>query len=83
MSVSGGIVVFAMYWFLGLFWMLPLGIRTQEEEGGVVAGTPPGAPVRHGLKWKVGGATAVALALWTITWVVVRFDLVPVDTRFD
>lgn len=79
MSVTGGLVVFAMYWFLGLLWMLPLGIRSQEEAGKVVPGTPPGAPVRHGLKWKVVGATIVALGLWAITYLIVSLDLVDVD----
>ncbi len=81
MSVTGGLVVYAMYWFLGLFWMLPLRIRSQEEEGNVVPGTPPGAPVSHGLKWKIVGATVVAAFLWAVTYLIVSLEVI--DVRGD
>jgi predicted secreted protein len=61
--VLGG--AFAIFWFLALQIVIPIGHETAEEAGqDVQAGHDPGAPARPRLLLKVGIATAVAVVLW-------------------
>ena len=44
MTLSFAIVVYICIWFMSLFAVLPFGVRTQDEAGEVVPGTPGSAP---------------------------------------
>lgn len=66
MGITSGIVLFAVIWFMVLFVVLPLRLRTQEEDGNVVPGTPSSAPVNPDMKRKVRIVTGVAVVLWAI-----------------
>ncbi|MEM5584983.1 MULTISPECIES: DUF1467 family protein [unclassified Roseibium] len=45
MSVTFGLAIYFMLWWIILFAMLPFGMRrTQEEAGEVLPGTEPSAP---------------------------------------
>jgi len=73
MSIASAIVLFAVVWFLTLLVALPIGIRTQEEDGSVVPGTPSSAPAVHLLRRKLIWTTAISLLIWaalcaTILW---------------
>jgi predicted secreted protein len=72
MSIFSAIVLFAVIWFLALLTVLPIGIRTQDEDGRVVRGTPSSAPVDAMIRRKLVAATLVALAVWVpIIWLIV------------
>lgn len=79
MTLTGALVLFALYWFLGLFWMLPLRIRTQSESGEVIPGTPASAPMRTGLRWKAWAATGIAAALLALTTGIIEFGIVTTE----
>ena len=64
MSITGAIVLFAVIWFVTLLVVLPIGLRTQEEEGEVVPGTPASAPADARIGRKLFWTTVVAIALW-------------------
>lgn len=66
MGIVSGIVLFAVIWFMVLFVVLPLRLRTQEEDGNVVPGTPSSAPVNPDMKRKVRIVTGVSVVLWAI-----------------
>ncbi len=51
MGIVGGIVTFLIIWWTVLFAVLPLGVRSQAENGEVARGSEPGAPVRPEL-WR-------------------------------
>lgn len=55
-STPMAIALFVTIWFTVLFAVLPFGVRSQHEDGNMVAGTDPGAPVAPRLWVK---------ALWT------------------
>ena len=63
MNVVSGIVLYAVIWFMSLFVVLPLRIKSQDENGDVVPGTPSSAPADPMLKkkaiWATIGATVV------------------------
>ena len=46
MSVSFAIAIYFVIWWTVLFAVLPIGVRTQGEDGAVVPGTPESAPTR-------------------------------------
>ncbi len=64
MTITAAIVLFAVIWFLTLFVVLPIGLRTQGEDGEVVPGTPSSAPSHPGLRRKFFWVTAITLAIW-------------------
>lgn len=66
MSIAAAFVVFAVVWFLTLLVALPIGIRTQEEDGSVVRGTPSSAPAQHLLRRKFIWTTVIATVLWAV-----------------
>ncbi|MEL6979893.1 MAG: DUF1467 family protein [Pseudomonadota bacterium] len=66
MSITGAVVLFAVYWFIALFLVLPRGQVTQLEDGEVVPGTPGGAPadIKIGRKFiyaTIGATIAVGV----------------------
>lgn len=63
MPLSGAIVVFVLGWWICFFAVLPIGVRSQLEEGSIVEGTEEGAPVRPMLLRKVVWASLGALVL--------------------
>ena len=64
MSIFSALVLFAVIWFLCLFIVLPMRVRSQEEFGEVSMGTPPSAPANPLLKQKVKWATIAAVLIW-------------------
>lgn len=71
MNLTGGIVLYAVLWFLVLFVLLPIGQQSQADVGKVTPGTPAGAPHEPRLKRKVVMATLISAALWgVIAWII-------------
>ena len=52
MSVSFAIAIYVVIWWTVLFAILPIGVRTQGEDGTIVPGTPESAPT-HPRLWRV------------------------------
>lgn len=63
MSVTAVLVVFATIWFLALFVVLPIGIRTQGDTGVIEPGTPASAPIDAMLRKKLLWATIAAVLI--------------------
>ncbi|MBI5939427.1 MAG: DUF1467 family protein [Caulobacterales bacterium] len=77
MSLGTGIAIYLTLWWTVLFAVLPLGNRTYAEEGiEVKDGGDPGAPVNPNLKKKFITTTWVAALLWSVLWLVLKFQLV-------
>lgn len=66
MSVTGGIVLFVVIWFMVFLIALQLHPKTQADDGRIVPGTPPSAPAEVRMKRKVVAATMVAIVVWSI-----------------
>lgn len=63
--VLGG--AFAIFWFLALQIVMPIGAHTPHERGeDVHPGTDPGAPVNPRLGLKLLTATGAAVVAWGI-----------------
>jgi predicted secreted protein len=60
LSVSGGLALYFVIWWILLFAVLPFGVRSQVEAGEVVKGSEPGAPTAPALREKAIWTTLVA-----------------------
>ena len=79
MSIVSAIVLYAVIWFMVLFIMLPIGLRTQGDEGEIVPGTHAGSPARLSMKRKAKWVTVWATLVWALVaaiilsgWISVR-----------
>ena len=79
MTITGAFVLFAVYWFMLLFIILPLRLQTQQEAGRIVPGTPPSAPVDPRMKRKLFWVTVIAVGLWIPTCLVIWSGLISVS----
>ena len=79
MSIMSAIVLLAVIWFMVLFVVLPLRLRTQGESGHVVPGTPSSAPDEAHIWRKVKLVTAVALVLWVLISSVIISGIITVE----
>ena len=80
MNLTGGIVLFTVLWFLTLFVVMPIGQRSQADDGRVVPGTHAGAPA--GIPWrrKLILTTLIAAAVWGVLAAIILGGLI---TRTD
>lgn len=65
-GVVNGLVVFLISWSLIVFMILPIGVRSQEETGDIIAGTEPGAPMAPDLARKAWWTTIATSVVWLI-----------------
>ena len=79
MSLSFGIAVYFIIWWTVLFAVLPFGVRTQEEAGEVVPGTPKSAPLTPRLLRIVLTTTAIAAIVFALFYIVVKYKLIRLD----
>jgi predicted secreted protein len=80
MGVAGSIMTYIIVWWLVLFCLLPIGVRSQAENGEIVPGTEPGAPVHTGLFRKAIWATGISFVVWGIMFAVVNYGLLAPKT---
>jgi predicted secreted protein len=69
--------LFFIIWWMCLFAILPIGVKSQFEAGDVVPGSEGAAPVRPMLLMKAGLTTLVAVIVFAIVYVVVTYHLFP------
>lgn len=78
MGITGGIVLFAVFWFVCLYMILPLFVKNQEEAGEVVPGTSAGAPDEPMMKKKLIWTTISASVVWVIVFLVIESEVISV-----
>jgi len=76
MSVTLAIAIYIVIWWTVLFAVLPIGVRTQGEDGAIVPGTPDSAPSAPRLLRVVLLTTAITTFLFALPWAVTRYELV-------
>jgi predicted secreted protein len=68
-TISTGLAVYFVIWWLVLFLTLPFGVRSQHEDGDSAPGTDPGAPILARMGRKLLLTTLIsgvifAVAMW-------------------
>lgn len=79
MGIAGSLMVISIGWWLAFFMMLPLGVRSQLEDGNVAPGTEPSAPTTPRLWKKALWALAIALVIWAGLFSIIEFQLISID----
>ncbi|WP_424971201.1 DUF1467 family protein [Dinoroseobacter sp. S76] len=79
MQITSALVLLAVIWFMTLFIVLPIRMRTQGDEGKVTMGTPAGAPARIDMRRKVKITSIVAVLLWIPAVYVIVAGWITVD----
>jgi predicted secreted protein len=88
MTLGFAIAIYALIWWIVLFAMLPIGVRTQEEEGKVSPGTAESAPHLPKLLPKMLATTVIASVVFAVVYViivhhVITLDQIPFLPRYD
>ena len=90
MTMTAGIAIFLVLWWITLFAVLPWGVVSQHEAKGEFdgEGNDPGAPVRPLLLRKVMVTTVIAAILWSaVAYVIIKrpigFDDIPFMPKFQ
>ena len=64
MAITSALVLFAVIWFMLLLMALPMRMRSQEQDGEIVPGTPASAPVDPMIGKKMFWVTVITVVLW-------------------
>ena len=78
-TISTGIAIYFVIWWITLLLTLPFGVRSQHEDGEGTDGTDPGAPVLARMGRKLIWTTLISCALFAICWVVYVYRLVTLE----
>ncbi len=70
MSLISAAAIYFIIWWLVLFAVLPIGVRSQSEDGDVVLGTDHGAPVQPMLVRKAVITTVIAAVIFAAVYLV-------------
>ena len=79
MTISAAFVLFAVIWFLTLFIMLPLKIKTQNDQGTITQGTPASAPINPNVKTKMFWTTVITTLIWFPVCSIIIFEIVTIS----
>lgn len=79
MNPVSAIVLYAVIWFMCLFVILPLRIKSQSETGDIVPGTPASAPSDPMLKKKAVWTTMLATVIFIPITVIIVFGLITIE----
>ena len=82
MSVGLAVAIYFIVWWTVLFAVLPIGLRTQEEEGNVVPGTPESAPARPRFLFIIGLTTLISAVVFALIYAVFVWRLIDWDKFF-
>jgi len=80
MSLSFAIAIYFIIWWTVLFAVLPIGVRTQAEDGAIVPGTPESAPAAPRLLRVVLLTTAISALVFAALWALIRYGIVDLNT---
>ncbi len=79
MPLVTGIFLYFVLWWLIIFIVLPWGVKGQAEEGEVIKGSEPGAPVKARMKRKAIQTTIVTAIVWVIIFIIVEYKLIDIN----
>jgi predicted secreted protein len=79
MSIPFAIALYFVIWWTVLFAVLPFGVRTQDEAGEIVPGTPESAPAHIRLLRIVLINTAVAAVVFLFVVSLFYFRVIDID----
>lgn len=79
MPLAFAIALYFLIWWIVLFAMLPIGVRTQDEEGNISPGTAESAPHQPNLLAKAIATTVVASIVFAALYAIIVHHLITLD----
>ena len=79
MSVTFAVAIYLVIWWTVLFAVLPIGVRTQGEDGAVVPGTPESAPAAPRLLRVVLLTTVISALVFAGLWLLVAYRVIDLN----
>ena len=79
MGLTFSLALYFIIWWTVLFAVLPFGVRTQDEDGVVVPGTPGSAPTKPRFQMVLAVTTAASTVVFAVTYAVIVFRIVDLD----
>jgi predicted secreted protein len=79
MDLVMALAIYIFIWWITLFAVLPFGVRTQDEAGDVVPGTPESAPAQQRMLRVFLINTIVATIVFAIVYWVIAHGLITPD----
>ena len=73
------VAIYFFAWWIMLFAVLPLGVRTQHDAGEVIQGTSAGAPVDPRMAKVLAWTTIVGSTVFCAVLLALRVRLIPLD----
>lgn len=80
MGLSFSIAIYFIVWWLVLFIVLPFGVRSQDDAGSIVPGTPGSAPLAPRLLRTALITTVVSAAVFAILYLGITRKWIPLDS---
>jgi predicted secreted protein len=79
MSLTFAVAVYLIIWWTVLFAVLPIGVRTQGEDGTIVPGTPESAPTAPRLLRVVLLTTVISGVVFATLWALINYGIVDMN----
>lgn len=80
MSITGGIILYAVTWFMVFFCVLPVRFVSQADTGEVVPGTHLSAPSNvNDLGRKAQITSGIAAVIWAIAAYIILAKLITIE----
>jgi predicted secreted protein len=79
MSLTFAIAIYFIVWWITLFAVLPFNVRTQDEAGAIVPGTPESAPSEPKLLRIIVTNTIVATLVFAVVWSIIVYEWIDLD----
>lgn len=70
MAILNAIAIYFIIWWITLFAVLPIGVRTQADERDVTLGTTESAPLRLRMRRKLLMTSIVAAIIFAVYFIV-------------
>lgn len=78
MAITSALVLYAVIWFMTLFVVLPIRLKSQQDTGKIVPGTPSSAPADPQLKKRALIVTLITTVVWAIIFTIIVTDTITV-----
>lgn len=79
MNITSVIVLYVVTWFITLFMILPLFVKSQGEAGEVEPGTSPGAPDESMMRKKLIWTTIIGTTIWALELLVIWSQVITIE----
>ena len=73
MTITSGIVVFVIIWWVAIFAVLPWGVKQPTVQD---KGIMPGTPMQPNMKKVVLTTTLLSIVLWLLVYALVQSDII-------